>query len=136
MLPVMDVEVSEYNDDRFKKIKIWIAHTGENLNNTVFELGALQRMSETLSYTPIVGYVENDSNGNEDFSDHRQRIIIDKDGLEVEYMGIPWGLIPENHNAKIEYREGTEWLTAEGYLWAQFDKSLKILDKSNGRKCQ
>ena len=132
----MDFEVSEYNDDRFKKIKIWIAHTGENLNNTVFELEALNRMSETLSYTPIVGYVENDSNGNDDFSDHRQRIILDRDGLEVEYMGIPWGLIPENHNAKIEYREGKEWLTAEGYLWTKFDKSLKILDKSNGRKSQ
>ena len=132
----MDFEVSEYNDDRFKKIKIWIAHTGENLNNTVFELEALNRMSETLSYTPIVGYVEKDSNGNDDFSDHRQRIIIDRDGIEVEYMGIPWGLIPENHNAKIEYREGKEWVTAEGYLWTKFDKSLKILDKSNGRKSQ
>lgn len=132
----MDFQISDYSDDRFKKIKIWIAHTGENLNNTVFELEALQRMSDTLSYTPIVGYVDKNSEGDDDFSDHRQRIILDRDGIKVEYMGVPWGLIPENHNAKIEYREGKEWLTAEGLLWTKFEKGLEILEKSNGRKSQ
>ena len=56
-LPVT-YEISDYVDDRFKKVKIWIAHTGENLNYSIFTKESLEKMSETLPYVPIVGYIE------------------------------------------------------------------------------
>ena len=44
-LPV-SYELSDYTDDRFKKVKIWIAHTGENLNYSVFSKEALEKMAK------------------------------------------------------------------------------------------
>lgn len=55
-LPVT-YEISDYVDDRFKKVKIWIAHTGENLNYSISTKDSLEKMSETLPYVPV-GYIE------------------------------------------------------------------------------
>lgn len=135
-LPILNFELSDYNDNRFKKVKVWVAHTGENLNNTHFSLDALKAMSHSLSYVPIVGYVEKNSLDEDDFSDHRQRIVIEKDNIDIEYLCQPYGFIPEDSNTSIEYREGKEWLTAEGFLWTKFPKGIDILTNGNGRKSQ
>lgn len=135
-LPILNFEMSEYEDNRFKKVKIWIAHTGENLNNTSFSLDALKSMSNSLPYTPIVGYVEKNSLDEDDFSDHRQRITIEKNDIKVEYLCQPFGFIPEDSNTSIEYREGKEWLTADGFLWTKFEKGIDIISGGNGRKSQ
>ena len=142
---LLNIDTSEYEllpdvdkhtmDGRFKKVKIWVAHTGENLNATAFSRESLLKLSETLPYTPIVGYVKKDENG-EDFLGHEREITIDRDGMTIEYLGVPYGFVPENPNEKIELREGKEWLTTEGYLWTKFDKSLNIFDNANGRKSQ
>ena len=142
---LLNIDTSEYEflpdvdehtmDGRFKKVKIWVAHTGENLNATAFSRESLLQLSETLPYTPIVGYVKKDENG-EDFLGHEREITIDRDGMTIEYLGVPYGFVPENPNEKIELREGKEWLTTEGYLWTKFDKALNIFDNANGRKSQ
>lgn len=142
---LLNIDTSEYEllpdvdkhtmDGRFKKVKIWVAHTGENLNATAFSRESLLKLSETLPYTPIVGYVKKDENG-EDFLGHEREITIDRDGMTIEYLGVPYGFVPENPNEKIELREGKEWLTTEGYLWTKFDKTLNIFDNANGRKSQ
>lgn len=142
---LLNIDISEYEllpdvdkhtmDGRFKKVKIWVAHTGENLNATAFSRESLLKLSETLPYTPIVGYVKKDENG-EDFLGHEREITIDRDGMTIEYLGVPYGFVPENPNEKIELREGKEWLTTEGYLWTKFDKTLNIFDNANGRKSQ
>lgn len=142
---LLNIDTSEYEllpdvdkhtmDGRFKKVKIWVAHTGENLNATAFSRESLLKLSETLPYTPIVGYVKKDENG-EDFLGHEREITIDRDRMTIEYLGVPYGFVPENPNEKIELREGKEWLTTEGYLWTKFDKTLNIFDNANGRKSQ
>lgn len=142
---LLNIDTSEYEllpdvdkhtmDGRFKKVKIWVAHTGENLNATAFSRESLLKLSETLPYTPIVGYVKKDEDG-EDFLGHEREITIDRDGMTIEYLGVPYGFVPETPNEKIELREGKEWLTTEGYLWTKFDKTLNIFDNANGRKSQ
>ena len=129
-------EVSEYEDSRFKKVKIWIAHTGENLNHSVFTKDSLEKMSDTLGYVPIVGYIEKSEDEIEDFSNHRELIKIKNGDVEYEYQGHAYGFIPENHNATFENRDGKEWLTAEGYLWTKFQKAMGIFTDSNCEKSQ
>lgn len=137
-LPVQDYELSEMNfDDRFTKVKIFVAHTGENLNNTSFSLESLLRLKETIANIPIVGYVGKNEFDDDDFRGHEERIVIDPEkGIEIDYLGIPFGLIPEDNNAKIEFREAKEWLTVEGYLWNKFPKAIEIFKRSNNRKGQ
>lgn len=123
-------------DDRFKKVKIFVAHTGENLNQSSFSLQALQKMSRTLPYVPIVGYLTKDEYGNVDFKGHESVIEIVDDELIIDYLGVPFGFIPENPTIDFEFREGKEWLTVEGYLWNKFEKYIKTIEKANGRKSQ
>lgn len=123
-------------DDRFKKVKIFVAHTGENLNQSSFSLQALQKMSRTLPYVPIVGYLTKDEYGNVDFKGHESVIEIVDDELRIDYLGVPFGFIPENPTIDFEFREGKEWLTVEGYLWNKFEKYIKTIEKAHGRKSQ
>lgn len=139
MLPLQEYEVMNndtFYDDRFKKVKIFIAHAGENLNYTSFSRESLVRLTQSLAYVPIVGCVKESEDSLYDFSGHEERIIIQNDGIEFQYLGVPFGFIPEEHNARIEIREGKEWLVAEGYLWSKFNQSIEIFENSNGRKSQ
>ena len=135
-MPV-NFELSNYSDDRFKKVKIWIAHTGENLNNSYFEKSVLEDMSKTLAGVPIVGYIERvEGTEDDDFSDHRNEITIKKDGIKMRYAGHAYGFIPEDNNNQFELRDGKEWLTCEGYLWSKFRDAIEIFDDVNGIKSQ
>lgn len=135
-LPVQFEQMDSGKDDRFQKVKIWIAHTGQNLNYTVFSKDVLEDMSKTLPYVPIVGFMEKNSEEENDFSDHRQRITVENNKVEVEYMGKAYGFIPEEPNAQFENRGGKEWLTCEGYLWTKFAKAIEIFDRADGSKSQ
>lgn len=123
-------------DDRFRKVKIFIAHTGENLHSTSFSLEALVYLSKSLAHVPIVGRIKEGEEGIYDFSGHEEKITITTDGVDFEYIGVPFGFIPEDHNAHIEIRDGKQWLVAEGFLWTKFNQSMDIFENSNGKKSQ
>ena len=123
-------------DDRFRKVKIFIAHTGENLNNTSFSLESLIHLAQSLAHVPIVGCIKEGEESIYDFSGHEEKITITSDGIDFEYIGVPFGFIPEDHNAHIEIREGKQWLVAEGFLWTKFNQSIDIFDSDNGKKSQ
>ena len=135
-MPVKFEKKEILEDTRFQKIKIWIAHTGENLNNTYFTKELLEEMVHTLPYVPIVGFIEKNENNEDDFSDHRSSIVVEKNKIKFRYEGHAYGFIPEEPNAKFEIRGGKEWLTAEGFLWTKFSQSIEILEESNGKKSQ
>lgn len=123
-------------DDRFRKVKIFIAHTGENLNNTSFSLESLVHLAESLAHVPIVGCIKEGEESIYDFSGHEEKITITTDGIDFEYIGVPFGFIPEDHNAHIEIRDGKQWLVAEGFLWTKFNQSIDIFESNNGKKSQ
>lgn len=123
-------------DDRFRKVKIFIAHTGENLNNTSFSLESLVHLADSLAHVPIVGCIKEGEDSIYDFSGHEEKITITTDGIDFEYIGVPFGFIPEDHNAHIEIRDGKQWLVAEGFLWTKFNQSIDIFDSNNGKKSQ
>lgn len=125
----------EEADDRFQKVKIWICHTGENLNYTYFTKEVLEQMSASLSYIPIVGFIQ-ETEENKDFKGHEFKIEVDKDGAKMVYKGNAYGFLPENPNAQFEVRDGKEWLTAEGYLWTKFTNALDLFKDSGNSKSQ
>lgn len=123
-------------DDRFLKVKIFIAHTGENLNNSKFSKETLDEMSKTLAGIPIVGYIKEEADGRKDFDNHRQKIVVKDGKVDVVYSGHAYGFIPEANNAQFEIRSGREWLTVEGYVWTKFRDSISIILDGNGVKSQ
>jgi len=125
------IETSE--DDRFLKTKIWLCSVGRNKNKSSFSKESIEKAIPSLSNIPIVGFIEIDNYNEADFKGHEQRIVIDKDGVSLSYIGRAYGLIPENNNAQFEIKEvdgvDVEFLTVEGIIWTKFEEATEILNR-------
>jgi hypothetical protein len=125
---------NETQDTRFLKVKIWLMHTGENLNGSYFDKSIVEDAIPTLSNTPILAYVEDNSEGEVDFSDHRMVLVKEDGKFQVKYIGQAIGVIPEVNNAQFENRvcdDGVEreFLTVEGLVWAKWDDPIDVFNR-------
>lgn len=123
-------------DSRFQKVKIYIAHTGENLNHSIFSHDVLESMISTLANIPILGYVGVNDEKNEDFRGHEKRLSIDDGKFKVSFETHAYGFVPVDNNAHFETTGGKEWLVTDGYLWTRFVDAMELFDESNGSKGQ
>lgn len=123
-------------DSRFQKVKIYIAHTGENLNHSIFSHDVLESMIPTLANIPILGYVGVNDEKNEDFRGHEKRLSIDDGKFKVSFETQAYGFVPVDNNAHFETTGGKEWLVTDGYLWTRFVNAMELFDESNGSKGQ
>lgn len=138
---IMFEKIKEYSNDeidtRFMRCKIWLMHMGKNLNNSIFDKEVVVEALPTLANTPILAYVEENSKGELDVSDHRQVLEKGKDGkFDLVYKGQAIGTIPETNNAKFETRlcdDGIEreFLTVEGLVWTKWKDINEIFANEN-----
>lgn len=135
-LPTRFEKVEEANDTRFQKVRIYIAHTGENLNNSIFSREVLEDMIPSLVNVPILGYVAKQEDGEKDFRGHEKKVVIEDNSITVKFMTSAYGFIPEENNAHFEITGGKEWLVADGVLWTRFADAMSIFDQANGSKAQ
>ncbi len=132
-LPIHFEKIQSFNvnDDRFIKCKVWIAHTGVNKNNWIFTKDSLQSAIPSLTNIPIVAFVQKNNNSEDDFSDHREVLEIDKGKFKISYKGKAIGIVTSENNAQFETKvcdDGIEreFLTCEALLWTKFDDSIEI----------
>ncbi len=140
-IPIEFEQVMNVMDDRFIRVKIYIAHTGENRNRSIFSKEILQSMIPSLANVPILGYLAVDENGNQDFKGHEEKLVVENKEFKFKYLGRAWGLIPEQNNAHFEFRYGEdgverEYLVTEGVLWRKFPEVEEIFDRDGGFKSQ
>lgn len=130
---VVDAEANNEEDSRFTDVKIWIAHTGKNLNKSNFSKDMLTSMIPSLTGIPIVGYIEVNDNNREDFKGHEERYVVTIDGVKTEYIGRAYGVILEDNNAEFETKtiDGVEreYLVCDGKVWNKFGHAKDILDR-------
>jgi hypothetical protein len=122
------------NDTRFLPVKIWLMHLEENLNGSYFSKEVVENALPTLANTPILAYLEENSDGDLDFSDHRQVLVVKNDSFSTKYLGQAIGTIPESNNAQFEERlcdDGITrtFLTVEGLIWTKWDDPIDILNR-------
>ena len=136
--PVTFEKVDEVKsgDTRFTKLKCWLMHTNENYNNSSFSREVIEDALPTLAYIPVVGFLENNDNGEEDFSDHRYIITKDNNGVRRKYMGSAYGVIlsSEDNNAHFETKmcdDGIEreFVVADAVAWNFLEDSSQILNR-------
>lgn len=136
-IPVIFQNIKEYegNDDRFLKIKIWLMHTGINHNYSSFSKEVVNKAIPSLANTPLLAFIEENSEGEQDFSDHRIVLHRTEDGeYDFKYKGDYIGVIPESNNAKWETRvsdsgELLEYLTVEALMWTKKDEPVDIMKR-------
>lgn len=75
-IPLDFEKIKEYQieDTRFIKCKIYLMHTGKNLNGSIFNKDVVEKAIPTLANTPILGFIEENSNGEQDFSNHEKKL--------------------------------------------------------------
>jgi len=138
-IPINFEMIEEIPDSRFLKVKIWLCHTGENLNGSYFSKELLETMkNESLSNIPILGYISIDNLNESDFLGHEERIIIQNGEIKIEYVGKIYGLIPETNNAQFEFKlcdDGIEreFLTCEGLLYTRFPECIDIFNRDESK---
>jgi len=138
-IPIKFEIIEDILDTRFQKVKIWLCHTGENLNGSYFSKELLEVMkNESLANIPILGYITKDNMNEADFNGHEERLIIENGEIKIEYIGKIYGLIPESHNAQFEMRIGDdgierEFLTCEGILYTRFSECIDIFNKDESK---
>lgn len=140
-IPIKFEEVKNVLDDRFIKVKIYLAHTGENRNGSIFSKEVLESMIPSLSNVPILGYIALNDAGDKDFREHNEDLVIEGGKFTIKYKGHAWGTIPEDNNARFEMMYGEdgverEYLVAEGLLWKKFPEVEEIFDRDGGYKSQ
>lgn len=136
-LPIMFQKLKEYdvNDVRFMSVRIWILHTGLNYNGSIFTKEVVEKNLHTLSNTPVLAFIEENSQGEIDFSDHRMILERKSDGeIGVRYLGQAIGVIPESHNAHWEFRVGDdgverEYLVCDALIWKKWDDPVDIFNR-------
>lgn len=140
-LPITFEKKEKSIDNRFTYVTIWLAHVGANLNSSYFSKEVLENeLLPSLQNIPILGYITKDNFNEADFNGHEQRIIIDKDGVKLEYIGQAFGLIPEDNNARFETKvlengDELEFLVVDGILWNRFENCIDIFER-DGTKSQ
>lgn len=136
-IPVIFQNVAKYEkeDSRFLEIKIWLMHTGVNFNGSSFSKEAVEAAIPTLANTPILAFIEENSAGEQDFSDHRIILHRSEDGeLDLKYKGSAVGTIPETNNAHWETRvtdsgESKEYLVVDGLMWNKWGDPTDIMNR-------
>lgn len=124
----------EAQDNRFMEVKIWLMHTGANLNGSYFSKESIIEAIPSLKNTPILAYIENNIYGEKDFADHRMELVKDDGQYKIKYLCNAIGVIPEENDAKFEYRlcdDGVEreFLTVKGLVWQKWDDPIDIFNR-------
>lgn len=136
--PVTFEKVDEIKsgDTRFTRLKCFLMHTNENLNYSSFSKEVIEDALPTLAYIPVVGFIENNELGEEDFSDHRYIITKDNGKVKRVYKGSAYGVIlsSEDNNAHFETKiceDGIEreFLVADAIAWNFLEDSSQILNR-------
>lgn len=136
-IPIHFEKINEFqsNDIRFMSVRIWILHTGLNHNNSIFEKEVVNKNLHTLANTPVLAFIEENSQGEVDFSDHRMVLERNSDGeFKFKYLGEAIGVIPESHNAHWEFRADDkgverEYLVCDALVWTKWDEPIEIFNR-------
>jgi hypothetical protein len=136
-LPVSYAETA-FDDERFMKLRVKVMHSGLNLNNSNFDLEAINNAQATLANIPLLAFIKKtDGDSNADFAGHEYEIKITEDDVKYVYLGRPIGIVPESNNYAIETDEetGKTFVVVDAYVWRDYANSaLDILNRDMVKK--
>ena len=122
-----------HKDERFLEVEIDVLHEGLNFNKSIFSKDVVNKNIDTIKNTPILGYIRELPDGENDFKGHEYIITkTDKNKLTRKYVGSAFGLIPESCNARwitkmSEDGQERDYLRVDGLLWTKFSDSIDIM---------
>ena len=133
------INIKPYNP-LISECEIKVMYVGENRNHSYITKEVAAEMANTLPGCPIVGYYREDK---QDFMDHGDQVIIDREGIKFKSLTRPYGFIAPNAKVWFQKFEDTdefgntvirEYLMTTGFLWTgQYEEAQSIYEKEEGK---
>lgn len=103
-------------DSRFTRCRVYVMASGKNANKSNITYEAMEKCIDQLPNTPIVAHLYQE-NGKYRIGGHDSKLIIDDvNGFQIIDETVPFGVIPENCDPKIEEVLEPDGLTKNHYL--------------------
>lgn len=135
---VFDSNIEKINP-LFSKVKIRIAYTGINRNNSYISKESFEKAIPTIYNCPIIGeFIETA----EDWGTHGGKIEISDKGVKYIQTTKPYGVI--NENSEITWEDVVEedgtintYLCATGYLWTgRYSEAETVIESSKSQSME
>ena len=123
-------EATDVSKNGLLPVKLQACHTGLNRNKSKISEESMAAALPSFSNRPILGYIHRLDDGTWDFYAHNMELEEKEDGdVNVNYLEVPVGIIPESCNAQIVYDELKEksYVNVNGYIFEEYTKAADIL---------
>ena len=128
-----------FDDERFLKLRVKVMHSGLNLNNSSFNMDAINAAQSSLANIPLLAFIKkvDGDDSNSDFAGHEYEIKVTEDDVKYVYLGRPIGIVPESNNYAVEMdaETGKVFVSVDAYVWKDYANSaLDILERDSVKK--
>lgn len=133
----LSFSISEFDSDRFLKLRVKVMHSGLNLNNSSFGMQSIEKAQPTIANIPLLAFIKKeDGSSNEDFAGHEFEIKITESGMKYVYLGRPIGIVPEtnNYTVEVDAETGKTFVEVDAYVWKNYANSALDIIESSGVK--
>lgn len=132
---------SEFDDDRFERVRVAVMHSGENLNHSYFDTKVIREAKDTFSNIPIlantVTYTDKDGNTVVDYGGHDAHIeedLFNEGEYKLIYDERVVGFVPESANFEIVHDDDQDkdFAYVDAYLYKEYGNyAVDILKSRN-----
>lgn len=126
-------------NDFISDCEIKVFYHGKNRNGSYISKAVGTQIANTLPKSPIVAFYNEAIN---DYEDHGQEMIINRDGVKFITKTVPYGAVSENSPIvwkKFLDQDGTEreYLVCRGFLWTgRYPHLNSVLESSKGQSME
>lgn len=119
--------------------QIKVFYTGKNRNGSYISKPVGEKIAQTLPRSPIVAYYNEEI---DDFEDHGQELIINRNGIKMITKTVPYGAISESGPIvwqEFADKDGVirEYLVCNGYLWTgRYPQLQSVLEHNKGQSME
>lgn len=131
-------EVEEDNDNKgLLPVKLAACHIGRNRNGSAISEENMNKYKDTFKGRPILGSIIKLDSGEYDFHSHDMELVETEDGVEVNYIEQPVGVISQLDDPYLEYdeKEDKTYLMVKGNVFEDYSKAAEILQRKQRCKC-
>lgn len=126
-------------NDFISDCEIKVFYTGKNRNGSYISKAVGNQIANSLPRTPIVAFYNEQI---DDYEDHGEELIINRDGIKFIRKTVPFGAVSQTEPIvwkKFIDSNGTEreYLVCKGFLWTgRYPHLNKVLEDSKGQSME
>lgn len=132
-------EFQEFEDDRFRKAKVYVMHDGQNYNGSIFQMNSIESAKDSIANIPILAFIkQQDGMDGSDFAGHESEVVIDGSDVKYRYLGRPIGVVPAiGNDYHYETIADKTYVVVNAYIWTDYaNEALDILENDGYSKSQ